>query len=380
MPRDAAPPSVGALVYQASHRALTVTWVRPDGERERCPLAPMAEVLAPLERLRDELGDGMALARGRMPRLHAFADDWGRRLLPSGVLDQPPDVLVIVPHGVLHGIPLHLITDEITGRPLGCRAGVTYASSMSLFARAAARNRARHAPTRPRRMAAGGVDVLTGRDDMFQAIPRMLAGLFGDQMTLVETAHGLTRTAIKEAIHEEPDVLVLVAHGHLNQTSHPLSGLLVDPQGDVGWQSIELLPGQTFEFRDLPLTPVPPLQPDVPAEVLTAVELDVAAQLRSELVVLLACSAGSGRVLAADEPASIAETFLRLGAASVIAPEWDADYAATRDWIAAFFHAWLRDGGPKALAGRAATEAMWRELDGDHPERFGALTLRGDWL
>ncbi len=379
MPLAEAPPSVAALVYHVSHRIITVVWIHPDGHREHVVLGSTADLLTPLERLRDELGDGMALARGRMPRLRAFADSWGRRLLPDGIWSDPPAVLVVIPHAVLHGIPLHLVTDESTAMPLGCRVGVTYASSMSLFTRAAERNPARHAPDRPRRMAAGGVDVLTGRDDMFQAIPRALAGMFGDRTTLIDTRDGLTRTAIKEAIHDEPDVLMLVAHGHLELANHLLSGLLVHPQSEVGWQRIALEPGRTFEFRDLPLTPVPPLRSAVPAEVLTAAELDLTAQLRCELVVLLACSAGSGRVLVADEPASIAETLLRLGSASVIASGWDADFEAAKDWITAFFDAWLRTGVPKALAARAATETMWRDLDGEHPERFGALTLRGDW-
>jgi CHAT domain-containing protein len=236
-------------------------------------------------------------------------------------------------------------------------------------------------PGPERTMAAGGTDVLTSRDGMFRAIPRMLSGLFADQVRLLdERRPGLTRSAVKDAVHAEPDVLVLVAHGHLDPTTHQMSGLLVNPQGEVGWQSIALRAGQLFEFRDLPLSPAPPLHSSARAEVLTTAELEIFTQLRSELVVLLACSSGAGHLMAGDEPASIAETFLRLGAASVIAPMWDAGYEASLEWVAAFFDEWLRQGRVKAVAARNATSRLRAELGDDHLERFGAFSIRGDFV
>mgnify|MGYP006306330013 CR=1 FL=1 len=117
-----------------------------------------------------------------------------------------------------------------------------------------------------------------------------------------------------------------------------------------------------------------------PAEVLTAAELEIDASLRTHLAVLLGCSAGWARVLQGDEPASLAETFLHIGAPSVVAPLWDSDVEAAREWMDHFCTAWMENGLPKALAAR---EAVRRMLDGqfaESPERMGVMALRGDWL
>jgi CHAT domain-containing protein len=215
---------------------------------------------------------------------------------------------------------------------------------------------------------------------MFRGVPQAVAALFGDRVRLVgEQAPGLTRTLLKDAIRHAPDVLLVVAHGYTEPTTASFSGLLLRPPSEVGWEPVDMGSGVTFEVRDRPLASAPPLRGDVQAEVLTAAELSTTALLDSELVVLLACSAGTGRLDEGDSPNNIAETLLRLGASSVIAALWDADFAATRDWVEVFFEAWLRQGRPKALAARDATRALYVKFDGQ-PERFGALTLRGDWI
>jgi CHAT domain-containing protein len=111
--------------------------------------------------------------------------------------------------------------------------------------------------------------------------------------------------------------------------------------------------------------------------VLTAAELETFGYSGTDLVCLLGCSAGSGRVLQADEPASLAETFLKLGSATVIAPMWDAHIEPSGAWITRFFEAWLREGKPKAFAARDATAEALRSYG---PQLAGVLTLRGDWL
>ncbi|MEV5956184.1 CHAT domain-containing protein [Streptomyces sp. NPDC051987] len=385
---DGGPLRVAALVYQVGRERIGGTYLAPDGRRENLWLAEVASVLPALDGLRAELNDGMALARGRVPQLRAFSRGWGRSLLPDAVLADPPDVLVVVPHAMLHDVPLHLVhgADHV---PLGCGIGVSYASSMSLFTRCVARNPARRhdpvawspRPPRKRTFAAGGADLLTGREGMFRALPLMLADMFARTDLIDRQRPGMTRRAVKDAVAAAPDVLMLVAHGIVDGTDHRMSGLLLHQQHDGGWWDIELAPGQTLQFRDLPLADPPRAGArGGPVELLTASELEINAQLRSELVVLLACSAGSGRVLEGDEPASLAETVLRLGAASVVAALWDADFAATRDWVAAFFVAWLMWGYPKALAARHAMGRLYARVGDERPDLCGALTVRGDWL
>ncbi|NUR26772.1 MAG: CHAT domain-containing protein, partial [Catenulispora sp.] len=230
-------------------------------------------------------------------------------------------------------------------------------------------------------LAAGGVDQLTGREGMFRAVPLMLADMVAETELIDRSWPGMTRRSVKDAVAAGPDVLMLVAHGIVNRDDQRMSGLLVHQQQDAGWWGIEPVPGRPADFRDLPLVDAPGTAVrGAPVELLTASELEINAQLRSELVVLLACSAGSGRVLEGDEPASLAETMLRLGAVSSVAALWDTDFTATREWVAAFFLAWLRWGHPKALAARHAMRQLYARVGRERPDLYGALTVRGDWV
>ncbi len=137
--------------------------------------------------------------------------------------------------------------------------------------------------------------------------------------------------------------------------------------------------GKSFSMVDTAVREPPtifPLKRD--CEVLTRLEIEVDLQLDGQLVMLLGCSAGSGVLLRGDEPASLAQAFLHAGASNVIAPLWDLDIHSTRAWAESFARAWAKDRQPAALAAREAACALQRQWYG--PERYGALTLRGDWL
>jgi hypothetical protein len=68
--------SVGALVYRVTDQRIGVTWLPPDGGREHLWLATTSAVIPMIDDLRDEVSNGMALARNRVPHLRAFADGW----------------------------------------------------------------------------------------------------------------------------------------------------------------------------------------------------------------------------------------------------------------------------------------------------------------
>ncbi len=274
---------------------------------------------------------------------------------------------------------------------------MSYASSRSLFHRCVERNPARSArlaewqfeeggfdvPRYEGHFVGGGADVLSSGPDAFRHLPRSLAALFDASRTtlLDESQLGFTRSGVKLALGRDPDVVCLVAHGHVNVDDHRFSGLLLPRERVMTRRAQNLHGDRLFEFRDLPFTPIGVTVPTTrPAEVLTAAELEVDVQVHTELVLLLACSAGSGRVLQGDAPGSVAETFLHIGAPSVLAPAWDTDYEFTFRWMTHFWRAWQRLRQPKALAYRYAMRKMHEETGGASPERVGALVLRGDWL
>jgi CHAT domain-containing protein len=341
-----------------------------------------------VDNLRRELRDIRAVAGGRTPQLTEFAHSWGKTLLPREVLEHPPDVLVIVPHGWLHDLPLHLVSAD-DGRSLGAHSGITYASSHTLFTRCTERNQRRNAgdaaefdatlpwtgPARDRKVQIGVADVRHDDDRLFEVVAEAVAGAFSHDSVATGPASLLT---LRKATHQEADVLCLIAHGWINPGDHLTSGLLVlDVYGELSFQVIAH--ETTFSLRDLPFGQPPAgLHLARPTVLLTTAQLEIFFESQQELILLLGCSAGSGRLMRGDQPVSLAERFLQCGAASVVAPLWDIDISSTAAWADAFLQAWHRGMMPKAIAARHALRKL--HDDGVGLERAGALTLRGDWL
>jgi CHAT domain-containing protein len=392
---------VQAIAYSVDHESISALWF--DSGRSQVGLGRTAEFLPKVDALREELGRTLDVATGRVPALQGFMTGWGRELLPPAILASPPDVLVLIPHALLHDLPLHLVITD-SGRHLGAECGISYCSGLTLFSSCTRRNPSRlgdldswrfgesDAPAsfrRHRTLRIGGVDVAAGGDDAFAGLAHALAERFADSESVTVTEwpdRALYRGTVLNQfrphalLETTPDIVCLIAHGDIDAERHDLSGLLLGTRMGVMGSKTSLgasIDGASFHRRDLPLRAAPAVRTAVPTEVLTAAELESFGYSNSELVCLLGCSAGSGRVLQADEPASLAETFLKLGSAAVIAPMWDAHILPTGEWITRFFEAWLEEGKPKALAARDAAAQTLRSYE---PQLAGVLTLRGDWL
>jgi CHAT domain-containing protein len=367
----------------------TISAIVLDGDDRRVvPLVPTGDVLPRIDLLRDELRDPMAIARGRVPQLDRFATDWGRRLLPPDVLDEPPDAVVFFPHGAVHDLPLHLVSGP--DEPLGLHTAVSYASSWSLFARCLTANPARAMPD-PQgaglRALVVGKDVLAAGPDRFAELAGSIAASLGVDPVNADGEAATSRSRLKFKLRNAgpTHLLCLVTHGVVDPADHRLSGLLLSG-GNYAYRSAGAVFADpalarrrpTAFYADLPFQSLPNPTGDTPSEVLTIMELEYEGNLHTDLVILVGCSAGLGERLVGDRPASVAETFLDLGAASVLAPLWDIDYTVAEEWIGHFLDAWLRRGQPKTLAAREAARALFAA--GFGLERVGAFTLRGDWL
>lgn len=395
---------VDAIEIAMANPDVVGIWTRQSGERAHFRIGPLDELTPLIDELRAELRDPMSISSGRTPKLRAFAEEWGQKFLPPTFADDIPDVLVIISHGQSHDLPFHLIRIALPGGndrpPLGVLSGVTYAGSRSLFIRNVERNPLRQrnlsewtfdeadAASKPpvsRSFMAGGVDVLADMDEQFREICQRLAEKFeGERVLFTDPRYPFSRTAIKAAFRREPSpsVVCVVAHGWVDEKNHRMSGLLLArDQFGLALRAIPLHGGRYFDFRDLPLRRLPgQLTTTRETEVFTAAELEVDAEIDCELVMLLGCSAGWGRVLQGDEPASLAETWLKIGAASVVAPMWDAPLQAVRVWSDEYLDGWTRLGMPKALAMRHAMRQLYDGGLRDSPERLGVMILKGDWL
>lgn len=393
---------VGALLYSLSASKITFMGINKTGNRHVFTAGKANELIPKLDFLHEELSDGMAVARGVMPRLRDFIENWGRHLLPPRSWIEDIDVLVIVPQGNIHGIPLHLVLCD--HEPLGTLVGITYSSSMSLMSRCMSRNPERKvnlnswlfeedsSPLTQRKQRTaiiGGVDVLGNKDNLFRDIVTQITDYVkGDVLNFSSKDSNMfsefSRNSLKAAFRrpDKANILCISAHGHIDLNNHWMSGLLLarDRVGIVS-RNIPLHGGRYFDFRDLPLRDFPAgLQPSIDAEVLTSAELEIDGTLDSELVVLLGCSTATGRVFPGDEPASLAETFLHIGACSVLASAWDIDADFVKEWSDHFFNGWLTCRLPKAIAYRRTMRKMASAQWKDRPELLGCMVLKGDWL
>jgi CHAT domain len=396
---ETTPDRVVGLVYVLGRDEVSVALVER-GSWRWVSLGPVRPLLEPAAALRDELADPMKVSRGRVPRLREFAAGWGRGLLPPEVLASPPDVLVVIPHEFVHQLPLQLVLAD-DGRALALRSGIAYCSSITLFCQVTRRPRA------PRTGAAAGVDVLDDGPDRFAGLATEIGRWFpaetggastpvahtavhymkpgSDQRELLAKLHGsadlatpavLNRTVAKHLLHKpRADLICLVAHGYVDPERHARSGLLLAATIDT-WRQLRVY-DRDMTFPDRPLRETPatlPIKRD--SELFTLAELELDEPATAGVVMLVACSAGASLQLRADEPGSLAESLLRRGGASVIAPMWDCDFEVAQAWTQAFFDAWTSRGQPVALAMR---DAFGELGDGRDPGRLGPFHLRGDW-
>jgi CHAT domain-containing protein len=408
--------SVGLLAYYIGTEYLYVLMVDQAGKITRFRLSSCERILPRIDLLMNVLEQPYAWTSSqRATVMRDFSRGWGRELLPPFDRLRPFDILLIVPHHTLHGVPLHLVNSD-QEQLLASNYGIAYCSSCTLLARCIERNRARqvNASTwtfplaNDGAQAVGppvtsclsyGVDVLTGKDEAYRHLAQIFAQHFAD------IAIGTSRNQIKTALDPShrspngqarwvhPDVICLVCHGYYNANTADLSGLLLAARRGVIDMRNVLVHGNTvLRVQDHPFADIPvqldPVQPrSAPRgifdpEPMTTGELRVHCETDAQLVALFGCSTGTGAVASADDYVSLAYQWLKTGVSSVIANLWEADFPIITDWVERFATNWVRLRQPKAIAAREATRA----LIVDRPELiddaalWGSLVVLGDWL
>jgi hypothetical protein len=388
---------VGLLLHAVGSERLQAVLLDGDGAAERHDLGAWADLFPAVDALQERIEGGW---RSLAPpaAFRDFADGWGRRLLPPGAALGRFDVLVIIPHHALHGLPLHAVRTEPGGPPLGALCGIAYCSSATLLARCTARNRAREsdpsawqfalgaeetvaAPDAPRRCVGTGADIIAGHSDVYADLARGFAERFAEP-TVFPLA---TRAAVKIRLKREPrwQAVCIVSHGYCDPVLPDRSGLLLErDEMGVVIRPIPLHRGQYYDFRDLPFAPLPTAieEPSRPAELMTAGELGVDCLTDAELVALFGCSTGAGHVVSGDDFDSLAYQWLKIGAASALANLWQVDHDFLRRWSPHFLDGWLTRRQPKAIAWREALRAWLAGNPASDVAEWGPVALFGDWL
>ena len=237
------------------------------------------------------------------------------------------DLLVVVPHGDLHALPLHALS--VGGQPLIARVPVVYVPSIGVLASIAA------GPGRRGRGAAlvASHAVSPEEAESFEGEADDVARRLG-----TTARHHATGAAVVAAAPASA-IIHLVCHGAFDAGDPLESGVL--------------LADGVLAARDwLPLP------------------------LRSDLVVLSGCETGRQQVQAGDELNGLARTLLQAGAASVLLTLWRVYSGSTAAWMTLFYER-LGAASPLERA-RAFQYATLRLRDADpDPVAWAAFALMG---
>ena len=390
---------VRLLAYSVTADRIRAVELGPERTVEH-DLGSSTAVLDRCDGLMEELRSPAALSQASPPQLCRFAKDWGRSLLPPQWLEQPPAVGIVVPNWLLHYLPLHVVTVD-SGLPLCTASGLTTCSSLTMLLRCLGRSTRSEDPS-----AEGLVDVFVPEDaapagshlavaadalghadlEWRQLAARLLrhAGFdsVDDEVLELHAFADLVSLALSRRFYE---FVAIVAHGITDGLDPLASGMLLrqNPHG-MALRRISVLgstqdeDGIPYQLQGLPVTDLrAAVTPRFDVDMLTAGQLELTAHLECQLVALLGCSTGAPRLLAGDQPLSLAEMVLRIGAAAVVAPMWDVTMTAVEAWMTAYLSAWRRDLRSRAEAARLASDALHRS--GAPLQDVGCLTLRGAW-
>lgn len=408
--------SVGILSYYIGTEQIYALLLNQNGSIERFSLLSCEDAFPLIDHLMDVLEQPYAWTPLHQNEvIKDFSQRWGKLLLPPPNALQLFDILVIIPHHFLHGIPLHLVC--CSDKPLALSHGISYCSSSTLFYRSVNRNLSRlfnlsdwtfpcnddedypHGPEISSCLYYG-VDVLTGKDAAYRKLAETFANQFPDKAIAnsrddIKIAVNFYHHDGKKTAITNPDAICIVCHGYQNAKNPEMSGLLLaGPSGITTYRNIRVHGTTMLRVKDLPFTEIP-LHLSVnktykkqnklyqhEAEMFAMSELKVFCETDAQLIALFGCSTGTGTVASNDDYASLAYQWLKLGAASVVANIWEADFSFISDWAKFFAANWVQHRQPKAIAAREATCALLRNRPEivDNMILWGSVTVIGDWL
>jgi hypothetical protein len=382
------------LAYSVTVERVRAVELGPGFTREH-DLCGSADLLDGFDAVQAELGSPAALSRPSLAAVERFAAEWGRALLPASWLEDPPRYGVLIPNGLLHALPLHLIRTD-SGRPLCAESGLSICSSLTLLRRCLQRTPGPARPadpflgTVPQQLPtfAAGTDVLGANDDAWRRLPVALLEASGGTGELLDSGeHDVTlRGNVAQLLGRAAfELMIIAAHGYHNPLDALSSGLLLRaPETGYRMRPVEVLgqdrdpAGVPYLTHDLPARDLPPqLRPALSTELLAVAELERNAHLVCPLVALLGCSTGRAVLYPGDQPLSLAEVFLRIGAAAVVAPMWDVTVGAVEAWMTEFLRAYRLEGRSRGDAARQASAS--RHDAGAALHETGCMVLRGDF-
>jgi CHAT domain-containing protein len=278
----------------------------------------VVEVKTPLNEIRQFVAANFSVAEAGSKVRDLDLDEWQARFGPFVEPILPwageGDILWLVPHDMLHYLPLHAL--KVEGHYLAERNPVCYTPSASVMKYCHAKRKPQHG---------GGALVLgDSRGDLpFSRIEaQRIAGLLNCHPTLGAAAsrQSVTDALAAEGQREALDVLHFACHGTFDPVQALKSGIVL---ADVNGEGT-----------------------------LTAEEI-FGLQMRAELVTLSACESGVNERRPGDELIGLTRALIYAGTPSVLVSLWAVDDLSTGLLMDKFYAGW-RDGLGKAEALQAA--------------------------
>ena len=322
------------IEYGAVGDELFAVVVREDGVRLHRRLASWAATLQVVQGLRfqiDAMRAGSALPAAHLPML---GERTQRRLAQLHRMVWQPlaadltgcERLVVVPHGILHGVPFAALCEGDVA--LVDRYELVMAASATVALRALVHETS--APPSIRAVLVGDSTRLVHVAAEMRAVAAALGGAH-----VLEGAQA--SVAALRAAASSADLLHLACHAEFRVDS-PLFSALHLADG-------ALTADQIHGFR-----------------------------LRARLVVLSGCESARGDSGVADEGVGLVRAFLMAGAKCVLGSHWAVDDAGTAELMGHFYRRWC--GGERiASALGQAQRAMRRKRP--HPAYWAAFALHG---
>lgn len=260
---------------------------------------------------------------------------------PLAELTEPGDLLVLVPSGPLHSLPLQVL--EIGGIPLIERNPVVHVPSAAILLFCLGRRRER-ANRRLRSLVAGCSGAVEGFPPLNGVVQgaRRIAGLewfdSGDGAVVDEE---LTRNVLLDRL---PSTEVFHFVGHAVESIN-------------GWDSALILPrGERLTARDL-----------------TGLRLDTG------LVTLSGCRTARSRWVVGDECLGLTPALLHSGSRSVLSSQWEVGSEPTAMLMHEFYR---RAFGDPDMSKSEALRVAVLKVREHYPSfaDWGAFSLHGDWF
>ena len=264
-------------------------------------------------------------------------DEWqncfGPFVTPILEWAEPGDYLYLVPHDVLHYLPLHTL--KVEGGCLIERNPVLYTPSASVLKYCQAKRKGRREKA-----------LILGDSDAKSPLPvareeaRQVAKLFKVQPYL---GHEAKKSLVKEKLEkerEEIDILHFACHGYFHSDQPLKSGILMAPEDEedgVNETETTLYGMPIYRF-------------------LTAEEF-FGIEMHADLVTLSACESGVNQLKPGDELFGLMRALIYAGTPSVVMSLWAVDEISTSLLMQKFYTA-LRDGVTKVQALQSAQLAI----------------------